>query len=139
VDVLGWTNYPIFFENRSERMPLMVGLTLPTMGLLDHFTIEAEYWKNYYPIMTVKTLDEGLPKIDYGQMSPKIDISQPYTKDDLKWSVSTAKTVGQYFTIYGQVANDHTRPIRFDFTPYKYDTMLDPGAWYYILRLQVNM
>jgi hypothetical protein len=139
VDVLGWTNYPIFFEKRSERMPLMLGMTVPTMGLLDNLTLEVEYWKNYYPIMSVKTIEEGLPKVDYGQMSPKIDISQPYTKDDLKWSVSAARKVGEYFTLYGQVANDHTRPIRYDFSPYKYETMLDPGAWYYVLRMQVSM
>lgn len=139
VDVLGWKNYPIFFENRGERMPCMVGMTVPTMGLLDHLTLEAEYWKNRYPIINVKALEDGLPKVDYNLMSPKFDISQPYTKDDWKWSVSTAKSVGKYFTVNAQVANDHTRPIRYDFPAYKFDTMLDRKAWYHMLRLQVNM
>jgi hypothetical protein len=139
VDLLGWQNYPIFFENRSERMPMMFGVSLPTMGLLDYLTVEAEYWKNRYPIINVKALEDGLPKVDYNLMSPTIDISKPYTKDDLKWSVATQKSIGRYFTVSGQIANDHTRPIRYDFSPYKYDTMLDSKAWYYILRLQVNM
>ena len=139
VDVLGWKNYPIFFEKRSERMPMMFGVTLPTFGALDYLTIEAEYFKNRYPIINVKALEDGLPKVDYNVMSPKIDISEPYTKDDWKWSVATAKSVGRYFTVNAQVANDHTRPIRYDFSSYKYETMLDSKAWYYILRLQVAM
>lgn len=139
VDVLGWQNYPIFFENRSERMPMMAGITLPTFGLLDYLAVEMEYWKNRYPIVNVKSLEDGLPKVDYNVMSPKIDITNSYTKDDYKWSVSTAKSVGRYFSLNLQVANDHTRPIRFDFSPYKYDTMLDSKAWYYLVRLQVTM
>jgi hypothetical protein len=139
VDVLGWKNYPIFFEKRSERMPMMFGAALPTFGLLDYLAVEAEYWKNPYPIINVKALEDGLPKVDYNVMSPKIDISAPYAKDDLKWSISGAKSVGRYFTVSAQAANDHTRPIRFDFSSYKYETMLDSKAWYYILRLQVAL
>ena len=139
MDVLGVKNYPIFFENRSERMPFMVGMTVPTFGLLDYLAFEVEYWQNRYPVVNVKALEDGLPKVDYNVMSPKIDISKPYTKDDYKWSVSTRKSLGRYFTVDLQAANDHTRPIRYDFSPYKYETMLDLDAWYYVLRLQVNM
>jgi hypothetical protein len=142
VDVLGWTNYPIFYENRSERMPLMAGITLPTFGLLDNLAIEMEYWKNRYPIINYKTLQNGLPIVNYDAMnSPakSIDITVPFTADDFKWSISSKKSIGKYFSVDAQIANDHTRPIRFDFSPYKYDTMLDSKAWYYILRLQINM
>jgi hypothetical protein len=139
VDVLGWTNYPIFYEKRSDRMPFMAGLTIPTFGILDNLAIEVEYWKNPYPVMNVKALDSGNPTLDYKLMSAKIDITKPYTKDDLKWSVYAKKTIGKYFTVNAQVANDHTRPIRYDFSPYKYETMLDKKAWYYIVQLQVNM
>ncbi|MDB5106628.1 MAG: hypothetical protein JWP91_4317 [Fibrobacteres bacterium] len=142
VDVLGWANYPIFYENRNERMPMMAGMTIPTFGLLDNLAIEVEYWKNRYPIINYKTLQNGLPIVNFDAMnspSKSIDITKPYTSDDLKWSVSSKKSVGKYFSIDAQIANDHTRPIRFDFSPYKYDTMLDKNSWYYILRLQVNM
>lgn len=139
MDVLGVKNYPIFFENRSERIPFMLGMTVPTFGLLDYLAFEVEYWKNRYPIVNVKSLEDGLPKVDYNLMSPKIDISRPYTRDDFKWSVSSRKSVGRYFAVDVQMANDHTRPIRYDFSPYKFETMLDPGAWYWVLRLQVNM
>ncbi len=139
VYVLGWDNYPIFYENRSERMPLMLGMSIPTFGLLNNLNIEMEYWKNRYPIIYVKALVPGMPMIDYGEMSPTIDITKPYTKDDIKWSVSAKKSIGQYMTINAQVANDHTRPIRYDFAPYPYETMLDLKSYYYILQLQVNM
>jgi hypothetical protein len=139
LDVLGWKNYPIFFENRNERMPAMVGMSVPVFGLLDYLAVEVEYWRNRYPIVNVKSLEDGLPKVDYNLMSPRIDITRPYTKDDFKWSVSTARTVGKYFTVLAQAANDHTRPIRYDFSPYKYETMLDQSAWYYLLRLQVTL
>lgn len=142
LDVLGWNNYPIFYENRTERMPIMVGLTIPTFGLLDYLALEVEYWKNRYPIINYKTLQTGFPIVNWDAMkssSKPIDISKPYTDDDFKWSVSTRKSIGKYFTVDAQIANDHTRPIRYDFSPYKYDTMLDSKSWYYILRLQVNM
>jgi hypothetical protein len=138
VDVLGWTNYPIFYENRMDRMPMMAGLTLPTFGLLDRLAIEVEYWKNPYPIIYVKALVDGRPIVDYNAMSPTIDITRPYTKDDFKWSISAGKAVGKFFTLDCQLANDHTRPIRYDFSPYKYETMLDGQAWYWLLRAQAN-
>jgi hypothetical protein len=139
VDVLGWNNYPIFFEDRAERTPLMAGITVPTFGLLDFLAVEAEYWKNRYPIVNVKALEDGLPKVDYNLMSPAIDITRPYAKDDLKWSVSARKTVGRYFAVHAQAANDHTRPIRYDFSPYKFETMLDRKAWYFITRVEMNL
>lgn len=142
VDVLGWTNYPIFYENRAERTPLMVGLTIPTFGLLDFFAVEMEYWKNRYPIINYKTIQNGFPIVNWDAMNSStksIDITTPYTEDDFKWSVSAKKSIGHYFTVDAQVANDHTRPIRYDFSSYKYDTMLDSKSWYYVLRLQVNM
>ena len=138
LDVLGLANYPIFYENRSERMPIMLGLTIPTFGLLDYLAVEVEQWKNPYPIIYVSALTPGFPKVDYGEMRG-LDLTKPYTKDDLKWSIATKKSVGKYFSINAQIANDHTRPIRYDFSPYKYETMLDSKAYYYVLQLQVNM
>jgi hypothetical protein len=32
----------------------------------------------------------------------------------------------------------HTRPIRYDFQPYKYRAMPDPKAWNIILRLRMD-
>ena len=120
-------------------MPFMAGVRIPTGGFLDFLSIEMEYWKNRYPIILVQALRPGLPKVDWNKMSPKIDISKPYDEDNLKWSISAQKSIGQYFTVNLQLANDHIRPIRYDFSPYPYETMLDNKAWYYLVRLQVNM
>lgn len=138
-DVLGWTNYPIFYENRGDRMPLMAGISVPTWGMLDNLSMEVEYWKNRYPIIYVKALVDGRPIVDYNAMSPRIDITSPYAKDDWKWSVHATRSIGKSFALIGQVANDHTRPIRYDFSPYKYETMLDSRAWYFLLRAQMSM
>lgn len=137
-DLLGWKNYPVFYDSKRERVPIMLGISLPTMGILDYLNFEVEYWENPYPISLRTALVDNLkPRVDFGNMS-SIDLTKPYDKDNWKWNVSAQRSIGKYIAISMQIANDHTRPIRYDFYPYLYETMLDPKAWYYVLRLQLS-
>ncbi len=137
--LLGVNDYPVFYDNKMERLPIMFGLSIPTFGLLDHLNVEFEYWKNRYPIITNLYIIDGKPMIDFTSISTLgISLTEPFTDDDLKWSVSAQKSFGAYFTLNAQIARDHIRPINPDFAPYNFETIHKDG-WYYLARLQVNM
>jgi hypothetical protein len=44
--LLGVTDYGTTYGKKSERIPVMFGINIPTWGLLDHFTIELEHYKS---------------------------------------------------------------------------------------------
>lgn len=42
--VMGWENRPIYYENRFDRIPVMAGMDVPTLGLLDRLCVQWERW-----------------------------------------------------------------------------------------------
>lgn len=46
--LIGWTNYGKAYGRRSERIPVMIGFNFPTWGLLDHISLEVEYYGAKY-------------------------------------------------------------------------------------------
>ncbi len=46
--VIGIKNYGKTYDKLSERIPVMLGVNVPTWGLLDHLSLEVEYFKNRY-------------------------------------------------------------------------------------------
>lgn len=44
--LLGVTDYGKTYGKKSERIPVMFGINVPTWGLLDHFKIEVEHYKS---------------------------------------------------------------------------------------------
>ena len=49
VDLLGVKNYPGVYDDRTERMPIMLGVNLPTFRLLNTLSFEVEYFRNGNP------------------------------------------------------------------------------------------
>src|SRR5690606_20281866 len=56
VALLGVENRPFYYEKRTERMPVMFGLNLPTRAfgytLLDAFSFQMEYYNSPFPNTT---------------------------------------------------------------------------------------
>lgn len=48
VAVIGVENYGKTYDKLGERIPMMLGFNFPTFGLLDHLSLEVEYFKNRY-------------------------------------------------------------------------------------------
>lgn len=46
--LLGWKNYGKAYGKRSERIPVMVGFNFPTWRLLNHLSLEIEYYGARY-------------------------------------------------------------------------------------------
>lgn len=148
--ILGWKNYPVWYENRAERMPMMLGFNFPAFKLLDVLAFEFEH--NPSPYMNtserVWRYRSPTPYVS-GEVRYNIyDDSQwpdgkpdPITNDDFKWSVYASKQFGR-FRISGQIASDHI--VR---TPYmlgppttiKY-TEICPRSkdWYWMTRVSYS-
>jgi hypothetical protein len=108
--LLGAKNYPGYYENISERVPVMLGLNIPVFGLLDVFTIEGEYygspWKNdaskqYYP---TPYTDWNFTDIE----DPKAVTGDKGEQDNFKWSVYAEKSLWK-LSLFALAASDHMR------------------------------
>lgn len=152
ISVLGLNNYPIYYEKTSERMPIMVGFYLPTFRLLDWVTIEFEQLKNphinsdyasgLFRLARPKSPNHAAevnpsiadPIYDKGQDQYRIN----HTEDDFKWTVSGLKSFG-IWNVAAQVGKDHFRPLTGSFRPSYTEAATTKDAWYYMVRLMVNL
>lgn len=137
VALLGVKNYPLYYEKRSERMPIMFGMNIPTAKLLDVLSIQGEYYSSPY--------SDGLNYIRESRPTPQTDATPsgktpPTHADDLKWSVYAKRTVNTLCNVYVQAASD-----QFRLTDGKYNPSTIPLTtswkhdWYYVLRLEFNL
>lgn len=160
VSIIGLKNYPIYYLKTEDRMPIMVGLYLPTFGLLDWVTVEAEYFKNphinsdyisaYFrtpqpksPNGTQSEIPAIADPVYDDQRTPlnpnpsdKFDVK--HTADDLKWTFTAQKSFGVW-SLAGQVGKDHFRPLTGAFRPSYTEAMTTSDAWYYMIRMMVNL
>jgi hypothetical protein len=132
--LLGVKDYPLFYEKKSERIPVMFGINLPTFKLLDIISVQGEMYKSRYSDAT-KFVREGLPIWQTGTL----DSTQAKT-DDFKWSIHARKSINKSFTVHAQAASDHFRLTDAAFNtsniPLTYAWNHD---WYYLFRLEFNL
>lgn len=150
--VIGLTNYPIYYEKISQRMPIMIGFYIPTAGFLDFLTFELEQFKN--PHMNSDFMPalfrELRPKSPNGTLPVIPSIADPvhdglpdqygvnYTDDDIKWTLTAQKSFG-IWSLAGQYGNDHFRPLTGAFRPSYSPAATTSDASYYMIRLMVNL
>ncbi|HAO98859.1 MAG TPA: hypothetical protein DCQ83_02310 [Fibrobacteres bacterium] len=154
ISVLGLDNYPVYYRKISERMPMMAGFYLPTFRYLDFLTIEMEYFKN--PHMNsdyiVAFFRQPRPKSPNGTQPENPSIGDPFydnigfsdqygahhTEDDFKWTITGQKSFGPLSVAF-QCGTDHFRPLTGTFHPSYTEAATTDDAWYYMLRLMVNI
>lgn len=127
---LGLKNYPIFYTKHEERRPIMLGLSVPTFGLLNNLSFEVEYLKNPNAASLRSTYD----KLD---LTPDEEFRyKTYTEDDTKWSLHASRALSKFFTVYVQVANDHMR-LKDGYARPNFVPITNEGKhWYWLTRLQ---
>ncbi|MDB5104414.1 MAG: hypothetical protein JWP91_2103 [Fibrobacteres bacterium] len=127
--VIGTKNYPGVYEKIGERIPVMLGFNIPTLGFLDDCAMEVEWYgakfrddyfklvKETSPIPVSNHSQEYDRKADaQGRLESDTTIAfsdvdvEHMTKDDWKWSLYMSKTLQKYVKVSFQVANDHFRP-----------------------------
>lgn len=133
VSVLGWKNYPGYYDKRSERMPVMVGFNLPTFKLLDVFSVEYERYESRFPLNSETAIFKGgaVPTISNWFSSTETD----FHEDDVKWTVYAEKRIVDGFRIVGQVGRDHLVTLD-EFSKWEWtEIMQKKKDWYYIVKL----
>jgi hypothetical protein len=140
--VLGIQDYPGFYDSLYQRIPVMIGFTVPTFKVLDVLAVEVELFSNRYPNSLEYVWERRAPApydgVRYGDIHSQDSTLYPYTdKDNLKWSVYLKKTFGKSLALSGQIANDHLQ--RYSLMPGYFrvyqDVCQKPSDWYWMLRV----
>jgi hypothetical protein len=153
VALLGVKDYPFYYENKLERMPVMFGIHLPTrvMGhtILTDLSFQVEYYGSRFP-NTTRTLDgnrislpifavydsDGILRDDPNFYDPD---HENVTGDNWKWSLYASREFTKGLRLTTQIANDHMRlPNEWGTSSLAPATTL-PGEWYYLVRLELGI
>jgi hypothetical protein len=136
--LLGVENQPGYWEKRSERVPFMVGINLPTFKKLDVLSFEMEYYGSPLPDDQEQVLINNRPIYEnYSMLTHSSDNNR---RDDWKWSLYASKTVLTGVSLRAQVANDHLRPIDQATTNFSGMTVMrNPRDWYYVVTVNFGI
>ncbi len=140
VAMLGVKNYPFYYENRLERIPVMVGFNVPTNRFLDILSVQAEYYRSRFGNNLDNFWKQGLPiwtldKPEYpNRYNPK-----DFTRDDWKWSVLGKRHITKGVELYCQVATDHLRSLHYEGRFSYWPISQNPSQWYYMTRLEFGI
>lgn len=135
--VLGVKNYPGWYQNLGERMPVMFGINLPAFKVLDVLSLEFEYYPNPY-MNAYQFIWKSNSPIPYFENNTGIDYTSDWNKktdDDWKWSVYASKKI-RNVRISAQVASDHASRASYLPAGKKLYTEMVPRTqdWYFMLR-----
>jgi hypothetical protein len=131
--LLGTKDYPSYYEDIQDRMVYMAGVNLPTFGLLDMLSLEAEYCSNTFKSSTVGALENGsaTPFVAPGEWFGRQDLRG----DDVKWTLYAQRNILPGMAVYGQIARDHIRMLDVFSTPDKTEFLPERDHWYWALKL----
>jgi hypothetical protein len=153
VAVLGWKNYPFLYENRWQRMPIMLGFNLPTFKLLDVLSVEGEYYSSKFINSQFQVFTRQIPVWGWppspGAATTSNDPNDydpnasEIRRDNWKWTIYASKSLFRGVRLFGQAASDHLRPVVWDLagpsptsTPV---TNRNGKDWYYLIRLEFGI
>jgi hypothetical protein len=132
--VLGWENQVFYYEDRLQRIPVMFGVNVPTLRMLDRLSVQAEFYAARFA--DTKQFDENAHPV--WTVSPGYDPAN-FRRDDWKWSVNGNRALNRVLTLHAQVANDHIRLPIFTGNPTSTALTRTPDNWYYLLRLEASL
>lgn len=134
--VLGLEDQPYYYETLAERIPVMVGINIPTFKFLDLVSVQGEYYGAKFnnvsqsdrisaPIWTVANFATR----DF----------DTYTASKWRWSVYGKKAVNRLLNVNVQIASDHLRLRNVLSTRSDYDLTQNPKNWYYLLKMEMGI
>jgi hypothetical protein len=137
--LMGVENRPVYYENRMDRLAVMLGLNIPTFGLLDILNVEVERLTAKY-VNGYRTAREGnIPLPDYHYDQTKGYDPNDWSGDNIKWSALLDKKIIEGFHIQAQVASDHFRGRRQTRVVSENSLLVDDSNWYYMVKLQASL
>lgn len=168
IALLGFKDYPFYYEKKSERMPLMAGINIPTFGLLDMLSIECEYLKSPFRNDINYAYRERIPlPVGESTSDPTLyrrelwrsrllaggtaadtaafdsltsKLNSDAKKDDFKWSIYARRKITGAITLTAQAASDHFRPFEIVYARPANEPITSKAAeWYYVVRLEFGI
>lgn len=130
---LGLENEPIFYTHYSQRMPIMLGFSAPTFGLLKTLSFEMEMLANPNIESQANLLEnlDLLPDPEYRYRT--------FGGDDIKWSIYALREIGSCWSIAFQLANDHMRLLDVYGRPESVPVTNRGRHWYWLSRIQWSL
>jgi hypothetical protein len=131
--VLGWENYPGFYEKRSDRMPIMAGINLPTWNFLDYLSFEVEQFKSRELPTYDKRMFLNVPQP--GNHKEEVETlwnEDRRKKDDFKWALAMKKSF-RGWAMAAQAGTDHMK-LEDQTDAALFDVMSRPSQWYVQVR-----
>jgi hypothetical protein len=145
VALLGWKNYPVLYEKKSERIPVMLGVNLPTFDWLEVLAFEVEHYGSKFPDNFFQVYNNRLPIPHWSEDWPSKDSVANYApeaseirRDNWKWSIVARKQIIGGIRILAQAASDHMRPYEYNVFPFWAPVTNRNGKdWYYLCRIEM--
>lgn len=103
--------YQELYGDWIHRMPMMLGINLPTFGLADVFSFEVEWYGAPFADDITKFTSHTSGRQDPFPNNPIA--GKNYRRDNWKWSAYLSKVYIDHIKVSAQVANDHSRPGNF--------------------------
>jgi hypothetical protein len=148
VALLGVKNYPFYYEKRTERMPVMFGINVPTFKVLDLLSFQMEYYNSPFPNSMRNPYRFGMPTYDFVNSAGNAESDpnlfdrdhEEVARDNWKWSVYAKKDIVKGLRLYAQFANDHLRVPQWDVTHSDAPVTTVQGRdWYYLVRFELGI
>jgi hypothetical protein len=120
-----------------NRMPIMVGINLPTWKILDLLAIEVEWFNSPYANHWLGLFDQ---QSTYSPAINKLDQWDNYVnKDNFSWAIHVRKSVGK-FEARALFSRDHTIYMINNVTNGNFEqTMKRPQDWQWLIQLRYNL
>ncbi|MCD6025375.1 MAG: hypothetical protein K0Q91_2291 [Fibrobacteria bacterium] len=139
--LLGVKDYPVFYDDWTKRLPVMVGFNLPTFKLLDVLAFEVEYYGSEYPdnfqgVISGNFQGVPWPTVPAGTGGYN---AADWKDDNWKWSVYTQRRIVDGVTLSAQVARDHARAWAYPTGKTYWGIINDDNDWYWMLKLTANL
>lgn len=134
--VLGWKNYPIWYEHQYQRSPFMFGFNFPAFKILDVLAFEGEYYPNPYLNSQQNIYISRSPVPYTGDKVSSYADWKSKTDDDWRWSVYASKKLFNHIRISGQIASDHLMRSTYMPQTMNYnEIMTRTRDWYWMTRI----
>ncbi len=138
--LLGVKDYPIFYDDWTKRVPVMVGFNIPAFRLLDVLALEVEYYGSEYPDNYFMLMSGGVQGMPWPTITESGGFSTSDWKDDnWKWSVFAQRSVVDGVHLSLQVARDHARAWAFPTGKTHWGIFNRDEGYYWMLRLTANL
>lgn len=128
VDVLGLKNYSYWYDDITERLPIMFGFNFPTFKLIDVLSLEAEYYKWPFETSYLNNIVRNSNPLPDNAIGWDKNL---YKYDDWKWSLYIKKTVFEGFSVTMQLARDHMHETYQDGYPWQGESVQRGNQWYW--------